>query len=243
MSWSPGSSKRGNSSGSRRPRHSPRETAPSFTLYTSTFNLFSLLYGREPLRYGMTTFWLFPPSLARARRLLQALADGETDPAALAALADYRLRALPEQLRDALGACQELNPGHRRLLSLALEQLHLIEQQINQLDQEMAALLRPHEDQVQRLAEVPGLGVDSAQQIMAEVGARAATFPSEGDLSFLGWRLPGRRGDRRSELQPPVPEGQPSYAAPSQSGCQRRGQAQRKPLRLPLSLLCATPIA
>ena len=42
----------------------------------------------------------------------------------------------------------------------------------------MATLLSQHQDQVQRLAEVPGLGVDSAQQIIAEVGATAATFPS-----------------------------------------------------------------
>src|SRR6266496_819667 len=41
---------------------------------------------------------------ASARRMLKALADGETDPAALAALADQRLRATPAQLCDALGA-------------------------------------------------------------------------------------------------------------------------------------------
>src|SRR5207253_2946476 len=40
---------------------------------------------------------------ASARRMLKALADGETDPAALAALADQRLRATPAQLHDALG--------------------------------------------------------------------------------------------------------------------------------------------
>jgi len=45
----------------------------------------------------------------------------------------------------------------------------------------MANLLRPHEDQVRRLAEVPGLG--PAQQVIAEVGATAATFPSEKHLS------------------------------------------------------------
>ena len=45
-----------------------------------------------------------------ARRMLRALADGERDALALAALADYRLRATPEQLRDAWGACQGLNP-------------------------------------------------------------------------------------------------------------------------------------
>jgi transposase len=128
---------------------------------------------------------------ASARRMLKALADGETDPTALAALADYRLRATPEQLRDALGVCQELHPLYRRLLKAALQELELIDKQIGQLDQEMADLLRPYQDQVQRLAEVPGLGVDSAQQIMAQVGATAAPFPSEKDLSSWVGACPG----------------------------------------------------
>jgi transposase len=126
-----------------------------------------------------------------ARRMLKALAEGETDPAALAALADYRLRATPEDLADALGACRELNPVYRRLLKAALEELELIEKQIGRLEQEIADLLRPHEDQVQRLAEVPGLGVDSAQQIMAQVGAGAAAFPSKKDLSSWVGACPG----------------------------------------------------
>ena len=122
-----------------------------------------------------------------ARRMLQALADGETDPAALAALADKRLRATAAQLCDALGACTELNPVYRRLIKMALEELQFLEQQMGQLDQEIANLLRPHEDAVKRLAEVPGLGVDSAQQIIAEVGPAAATFPSDKHLcSWVG---------------------------------------------------------
>jgi transposase len=124
---------------------------------------------------------------ASARRMLKALAEGETDPAAVAALADQRLRATPAELRDALGACTELNPVYRRLLKMALADLHLIEQQIGQLEQETASLLREHQDAIQRLAEVPGLGVDSAQQIIAEVGAKAATFPSAKNLvSWVG---------------------------------------------------------
>ena len=107
---------------------------------------------------------------ASARRMLRALAEGETNPAALAALADQKLRATPEQLCDALGACTDLKPVYRRLLKMALEQLQFLEQQIGQLDQELAILLHSHQDAVQRLAEVPGLGVDSAQQIIAEVG-------------------------------------------------------------------------
>ena len=66
-----------------------------------------------------------------ARRMLKALADGETNPAAVAALADARLRATPEQLCDALGACTELNAVYRHLLKMALEELRLIEEQMD----------------------------------------------------------------------------------------------------------------
>src|SRR5437899_9696608 len=144
---------------------------------------------------------------ASARRMLQALADGETDPAALAALADQRLRATSAQLRDALGACTELNPVYRRLVKMALEALQLIEQQIGQLDQQIASLLHQHQDAVQRLAEVPGLGVDSAQQIIAEVGAKAATFPSAKHLSSWVGACTGEEESAGVNYSPRSPKG------------------------------------
>lgn len=123
--------------------------------------------------------------------MLKALGDGENNPAVLAAMADKKLRATPAQLCDALGACTELNGVYRRLLKMTLEELQLLEQQISQLEQEMASLLRQHQDSVQRLAEIPGLGVGSAQQIIAEVGATAATFPSAKELSSWVGACPG----------------------------------------------------
>ena len=74
---------------------------------------------------------------------------------------------------------------------MALEECRLIDEQIGKLDQEMASLLSQHQDAVERLAEVPGLGVDSAQQIIAEVGPTAATFPSEKCLSSWVGSCPG----------------------------------------------------
>jgi transposase len=126
-----------------------------------------------------------------ARRMLQAMADGESDPAAVASLATASLRATPEQLSDALSACRELHPCYRDLVKMALEELQLLEEHMAQLDQKMATLLSPHQDQVERLAEVPGLGVESAHQIIAEVGASAATFPSAGALSSWVGICPG----------------------------------------------------
>ena len=128
---------------------------------------------------------------ASARRMLQAIADGETSATAVVALASQRLRATPEQLCDALGACAELHAVYRRLLRLTLDELRMIEDQIAQLDEELARLLRTHQDAVQRLAAVPGLGVDSAQQIIAEVGPTAATFPSAKRLASWVGACPG----------------------------------------------------
>jgi hypothetical protein len=44
------------------------------------------------------------------RGMLAAVAEGATDPLAVAALADANLRATPEQLRDALAAGAHLSP-------------------------------------------------------------------------------------------------------------------------------------
>jgi transposase len=126
-----------------------------------------------------------------ARRMLQAIADGETDPARLATLADRRLRTTATQLCDAFSTCATLHPVYRRLLQLTLEELRLLEEHLDQLDQQMAELLTQHHAAVQRLAEVPGLGVDSAQQIIAEVGAGAATFPSPKHLASWMGACPG----------------------------------------------------
>lgn len=140
-----------------------------------------------------------------ARRMLKAIGNGESDPAALARLAETSLRATPEQLCDALSACLELHGVYRELVKMALEELELLEQQMGQLDQKMATLLSPHQDQVERLAEVPGLGVDSAQQIIAEVGAVAATFPSARSLASWVGVCPGEEetaGVNRSRRSP-----------------------------------------
>ena len=126
-----------------------------------------------------------------AGRMLEALAAGESDPGRLAALAHCRLRATPEQLCDALGAATQLSTVYRRLLQMLLDELKLHERHMEQLDQELSVLLTAHHSAIQRLAEVPGLGVDSAQQILAEVGANAAAFPSAKNLASWVGVCPG----------------------------------------------------
>ena len=127
---------------------------------------------------------------ASGLRILHALANGEADPQKLAQLGGERLQCTEEQLADALtGRAQ---PVHGAMLALQLERLQLIDQQMAQLNSMIAAAMKPHQDAVIRLAEVPGLGVDSAQQIIAEVGAQASTFPSAAELTSWVGTCPGK---------------------------------------------------
>ena len=127
-----------------------------------------------------------------SRRMLQGLADGETDAARLAGLAEPELQATGAQLQDALRAAAWLSPLHRQILGLFLERLALIEKQMATLDSSIATALQKHNHAVLRLAEVPGYGVHSAQQVIAEVGPEAATFPTPGALASWVGCCPGR---------------------------------------------------
>jgi transposase len=129
---------------------------------------------------------------ASSRRILEALSGGEQDAEKLADLADPGLRATREQLTDALAQAGQLTPAHRQILGLFLQRLDLIDTQIQTLDVTLAESLRQYQDAVRRLAEVPGLGPDSAQQIIAEVGPTAATFPSAPELAAWVGTAPGR---------------------------------------------------
>jgi transposase len=122
---------------------------------------------------------------ASGLRMLLALAKGKSDPKKSAQLGDERLRCTEEQLVDALTGRPQ--PMHREMLALQLERLQLIDSQIAKLNALIAQAMKPRQEAVMRLAEVPGLGVDSAQQIIAEVGAQASTFPSAAELtSWVG---------------------------------------------------------
>jgi transposase len=96
------------------------------------------------------------------------LAEGETDPKKLAVLGDNRLRCSEEQLVDA--STGRAQPMHCEMLALQLERLQLIDTQIAKLNGLIAQAMKPHQDAVIRLAEVPGLGVDSVQQVISGVG-------------------------------------------------------------------------
>jgi transposase len=139
------------------------------------------------------------------RRILAALSEGETDPIKLAALGDERLQCSQETLADALRGAP--TPTQVAVLKLFLERLELLDSQIQALDKLVAQEMKKHEDAVIRVAEVPGFGVDSAQQLIAEVGAAAETFPSAGEFSSWVGICPGSNVSAEENYSSRSPKG------------------------------------
>jgi transposase len=120
---------------------------------------------------------------ASGRLILKALSEGQTDPVKLAQLGNKRLQCTKEELADALNGSPQ--PLHLEVLKLSMTHVELLDQQIASVDRLVAQLLGKHEQAVKRVAEVPGFGVDSAQQAIAEIGVDAADFPSAS--AFCSW--------------------------------------------------------
>lgn len=133
------------------------------------------------------------------RAMLEALARGVADPKALAALAKGKLREKTPALEAALQGL--MGPHQRLLLASHLRHLAFLDQEIEQLDQEVAARLEPHQEDLDRLDEIPGVGRRGAEVILAEVGADLSRFPTAAHLASWAKVCPGNResgGKRKS---------------------------------------------
>jgi transposase len=119
------------------------------------------------------------------RRILRAMAAGETNPETLALLGDCHLKCGLPALVDALTG--SMGDIHRRLLAQHLDRIELIDRQVEELDKLAAAQMQSYQDVVMRLVAIPGIGAQAAQEILAEIGPEAAAFPSSGQLaSWIG---------------------------------------------------------
>ena len=157
-------------------------------------------------------------------RMLQALADGMTDPAQLAALADDRLRATPEELRRAL---QGLMGAHQRfLLRQQLQHLQHLDRQLTELDAEVATRLAPFEDARELLESLPGVGRRTAETILAEIGPTVAPFRSPAALAKWVGLAPGNHESAGKRLSGRTIPGNRSLRAALVEAAQAAGRTK-----------------
>jgi transposase len=125
------------------------------------------------------------------RKMIEALIAGEKDPAKLARLADHRVKASQESLREALRG--RVMKSHRFLLRLHLGQIDAIDAAIAEIDREVEASIAPFRTAVEQVSTVPGVKSLAAQTILSEIGLDMSRFPSSGHL--ISWACICPRSD------------------------------------------------
>jgi transposase len=133
------------------------------------------------------------------RAMIEALIAGESDPAKLASLANYRLKTSQEKLREALRG--RVTQHHRFLLRLHLNQIDALDAAIATIDWQVETGMAPFRVAVEQVSSVPGIGDIGAQVIVSEIGTDMSRFPSDGHLiSWAGFcpRNDESAGKRRS---------------------------------------------
>ena len=134
-----------------------------------------------------------------ARRMLAALVAGDRDAAAMAALAQGRLREKIPQLERALTG--RFGPHQRFLVAEQLAHIDFLDERIGRVDAEIAARTRAVADALERLDAIPGVGRRTAEILVAEIGVDMARFPTAAHLASWAGMCPGNdesAGKRRS---------------------------------------------
>jgi transposase len=125
------------------------------------------------------------------RAMLEALIAGETNPAKLASLADRRVKASPEEFREALRG--RVRKHHRFLLRLHLNQIDALDAAMATLDTQVDANLGPFRTAIEQIISIPGIKNLGAQVIVSEIGIDMSRFASAAHL--LSWTCICPRND------------------------------------------------
>ncbi len=139
------------------------------------------------------------------RSLLQLLATrpGPITRGDIERCAQGKLKGKKEALFQAIqGFFRE---HHCALLNSLLRTMELLETEIGLIEQRLQELLQGHQPLVERLQELPGVGMVSASAILAEVGPTLDEFPRSAALTSWAGLCPGNHesaGKRKNARHP-----------------------------------------
>ncbi|SDP24707.1 Transposase, partial [Paenibacillus sp. yr247] len=121
-----------------------------------------------------------------SRDMIHAMINGEEDPEKLASFARGVMKKKKEELELALRG--KMSAHQRLMLKTMLTHVDFLNEQITDLDAEVAGRLDPFQEDIERLDTIPGIARRTAEQILAEIGTNVGSrFPSAAHLcSWIG---------------------------------------------------------
>lgn len=133
-----------------------------------------------------------------AQAMIKGLLAGET-PEQLLAYADPRLKASPDDLREALEG--DLSDSHRFVIQELMTHLDELDARILLFRQTLLRHLSPYQAILQNLQTLPGIDEFSAAMILVEIGDDMTAFGSAAKLASWAGVCPGQNesaGKRKS---------------------------------------------
>jgi len=133
------------------------------------------------------------------RAMLQALSEGEQEAEKLAAMARGRLKSKSAELVESLEG--RVSEHHQWLLKHMLSQVSFLDEEIVAYDLRIEELMRPFEAALERLDTIDGVGLRTAQVMLAELGPAMNQFADDEAVSCWAGMCPGnneRAGKRKS---------------------------------------------
>jgi transposase len=115
--------------------------------------------------------------------MLEGIAQGVTEVEVLAGEARGALRKKITELKEALVG--RLEPAYRLLLRQHMDQVRLLRRQVEEINQALAEAMKEHLVALHRLTKIPGVDLYAAQELLAEIGPKAAAFASA--EQFASW--------------------------------------------------------
>jgi len=124
-----------------------------------------------------------------SRAMLEALVEGERDPAVLAELAKRRLRAKIPELTEALQG--RFGDHHAFLVKLHLDLIDQHTLAVEQLTARIEEAMAPFRGARDLMVTIPGISTGVADVVIAETGADMSRFPTAGHLASWAGTCPG----------------------------------------------------
>jgi len=123
------------------------------------------------------------------RDMLTAIIAGRRDPKVLAQLARGRMRVKIRELEEALD-CSFFTSQHAFILAMMLANIDHLTAQVSELSAKIEVLCEPYARQIAQLDAIPGFGIITAQDIIAETGTDMTVFATAGHLCSWARQAP-----------------------------------------------------
>lgn len=133
------------------------------------------------------------------RAMLAALVEGQSSPVEMAELARGRMRDKRDLLAKALEG--RMQAHQRFVLGQLLAQIDSLDETIERFNEQIETYCRPFEEAVTLLDTIPGVGRETAEVIVSEIGIDMSRFPTANHLASWAGVAPGNNesaGKRRS---------------------------------------------